>query len=115
MLATVFSIFLLALLMFAGLFLIPGWMTKRATVDVVGRFCSLNALRKQDARTREELGLNPPSFVDRMTKARDYKPYAVQALKSVNVIRTTEEGKMYMAEEKLHPDYRCEKEDRRAA
>lgn len=111
MLATVLSIFLLTVLLFAGLFVIPALMTKRATVEVIKRFHRRKAVRRQDALTQEELGLNPPTFADRMTKPRDYKPYAIHFLKQADIIRTTEDGKMYMDREKLHQQFRCEGED----
>jgi hypothetical protein len=109
---TVLSIFLILFLFFAGLFWIPALMTKNAINQVIRRFCRRNALRRRDALTREELGLNPPTFAERMTKPRDYKPYALKILKDIDVIQVTEEGKMYMDQGKLQPDYRCDREDR---
>jgi hypothetical protein len=49
----------------------------------------------------EQLGVVQRSRLERMTKLRDYRPYAVRLLTNTNVIRTTEEGTMYLSEETL--------------
>jgi hypothetical protein len=36
-----------------------------------------------------------------MFRGRDYKPYALTALMNAGVVKTTEDGKLYLSEEKL--------------
>jgi signal transduction histidine kinase len=46
------------------------------------------------------LGLNPADFMTRMTSLRDYKPNSLQILMNEGVVASTEEGKLYLVEEK---------------
>jgi hypothetical protein len=48
-----------------------------------------------------ELGIGPRDFVGRMTKTRDYRPYAIQMLRQSNVIIQTETGRLYLSEDEL--------------
>jgi nifR3 family TIM-barrel protein len=54
----------------------------------------------EKAKTRAELGLNPADFMTRITSLRDYKPQALQILMGEGVVASTEEGKLYLVEEK---------------
>ena len=100
-------LFLIVMLMVTAASLVSKWMARRATVKVIDRFCQYNALDARGARTQEELGLNPPSLVERLTKMRDYKPDVVQLLKILKVVRTRTDGKMYLVEKNLYPGFRC--------
>ena len=46
------------------------------------------------------MGLNPADFMTRITSLRDYKPQALQILMGEGVVASTEEGKLYLVEEK---------------
>ena len=84
-----------------ALFLIPQFLVKRAIAKVIKIFRQLGAIDIRSARTIDELGLRPESMFNRMMKPRDYKPRALQALISADIIRTTEDGKLYLSEENL--------------
>lgn len=94
--------FLLLITLFLVLLIfVPYTMNKRAVVQVIKRFRKHQALDAGSAKSVTELGLNPPSLRDRLMKVRDYKPAALQGLMRVGIVQTTEEGKVYLAEDKL--------------
>jgi hypothetical protein len=76
-------------------------MTKRAVGQVVAIFQKHNAIGIRQAKTVNELGLTPPSLMDRFTRMRDYKQNALSILMKADVVQTTEEGKLFISEEKL--------------
>jgi hypothetical protein len=61
-------------------------------------------LRINDVRTVEELGLEKPDFVQRVMRGRDFRQYALQTLIKRGVIYMTEDGRLYMVEDKLDQD-----------
>lgn len=40
-------------------------------------------------------------MLERMMRRRDYKPQALDALMQIGVVKVTEDGKLYLSEEKL--------------
>jgi hypothetical protein len=92
---------LIFILMIAALIFIPRFMIKRAIKQTIAIFRHYKVFRVDQAKTRGELGLNPPDFMARITSLRDYKPSAMQILMNEGVIVSTEEGKLYMDERKL--------------
>ena len=83
------------------MFVIPGWRLKRAIRQVVQIFRKTNATSVKNAKTVDALGLRPLGFFERMLKLRDYKPYALTVMMSAGVVLQTEDGKVYLSEEKL--------------
>lgn len=84
-----------------SLFVLPRFMLKRAMSQVIHRFRAHRSLSRESAKTLQELGLTSHSFVERIMKPRDYKPYALQILQREGVLCQTEDGKLYLSEEKL--------------
>ena len=84
-----------------GLFFIPRWLTSRAARQVIRVFRRHNATDSKNARTIDELGLRPPGVMERMMRRRDYKPHALNALMQAEIIKATEDGRLYLSEEKL--------------
>jgi hypothetical protein len=80
-------------LFFLGVFVIPGYLLKRAIVQVVAVFRRSHSLCSERPKTVDELGLAPQSLMDRFFKLRDYKPYALQFLVKSGVVLRTEDGK----------------------
>ena len=76
-------------------------MTKRAVGQVISIFQKCNAIGIQQAKAVNELGLTPPSLMDRFTRMRDYKQNALSILMKANIVQTTEEGKLFISAEKL--------------
>jgi hypothetical protein len=76
-------------------------MTKRAVGQVISIFEKYNAIGVRQAKTVNEMGLTPPSLVDRFTRMRDYKQNALSILMKADIVQTTEEGKLFISPEKL--------------
>ena len=85
----------------AAIFVIPGWRLKRAIRQVIQIFRRHYATDAKNAKTDDELGLKPRPMLQRMTSLRDYKPYALSVMIRAGVVQQTEEGKFYLAEDKL--------------
>jgi hypothetical protein len=89
------------LALFLAFFVIPRWLTRRAAHQVIKIFRRQNAIDSRSARTIDELGLRPPNMMQRMGRRRDYKPHALDALLRAGVVQVTEDGKLYLSEDKL--------------
>jgi hypothetical protein len=68
---------------------------------VIAIFRNNSALDKKTAKTIDELGLRPRGFMDGMLRGRDFKPYALDALVKAEIVKSTEDGRLYLVEEKL--------------
>jgi len=97
----VLIIVLLVVVLLLAAFVIPQFLARRAASQVIRIFRINNAIGIKSAKTLDELGLRPRGMLDNMLKPRDYKPRALQALISANIIQTTEDGKVYLSEESL--------------
>ena len=102
----IFAYALIAVLFVSALF-IPVLLTRRAASKVIKIFCRYDALSVKSAKSAEELGLNPPDFFERMFRPRDYKPYALRMLKQQNIVHTTGDGRLYMTQERLTLNLKC--------
>ncbi len=99
--SNVILIVLIAVLVLAALLIIPQWRLRRAIRQVIRILREHNAIGAKNGRTIDELGLRPRSMMEGMFKGRDYKKYALSALMKAEIIQTTEDGKLYLAEDKL--------------
>jgi hypothetical protein len=106
MIETAIILVILGLMLFLSVVL-SGLLVKRATHQVIDRFCTFEALDIKKARNAQEHGRAPPDLFQRMFRPRDYKPYALQALGRGGFIRMTRDGKLYLVEEKLRDDLKC--------
>jgi len=94
--------FVLLIIIFLVLLVtIPMTLNKRAVIHVIKRFRKFEALDVESARAIDELGLSSPTFRERLMRFRDYKPAALQGLIRVEIVQVTEDGKVYLSEEKL--------------
>ena len=84
-----------------ALFVIPQWRIKRAIPQVIKMFMDNNAVGIKNAKTEEELGFKRRGMLEGIFKPRDFKPHALTALIQAEIIRMTEDGKLYLAEDKL--------------
>lgn len=101
---TGFSSIILVVVVLAGIggsLFISARLTRRAANRVVEIFEKCNAIGIHQAKTINELGLTPPNFIDRFTRMRDYTQNALGVLMKANIISTTEEGKLFIPEDKL--------------
>jgi hypothetical protein len=96
----VFVVLFFIVLLVVGAF-ISRWRIKKAMRQVVRAFRGENATTSRSARTAGELGLNPQGRMAGMFKGRDYKPNALSMLMKADIVLTTEDGKLYLSEDKL--------------
>lgn len=82
-------------------FFVPQWILVRNIPKVIRIFRNFNAINPKTARTIEEMGLKPKPMLERMFRRRDHKPRALQFMLRVALIEVTEDGKLYLDEEKL--------------
>ena len=94
-------IILLVVIAFVALFTIPQLLVRRAIPAVIRIFRKYNAVRISNAKTLNELKLQPKDMIQRMFGRRDYNLYALQNLMQAEVVKSTEDGKLYLSEEKL--------------
>lgn len=99
--------FLAALMVVAGVLWIQSLLIRRAISKVIRIFCQYRALGIGNSKTAEELGLTSPGLFHRLTRPKDYKPIALQLLMQAGIVKMTENGRLYMAEEKLGENMRC--------
>jgi hypothetical protein len=98
---TVLIVLLIIILAILGFWVLPRIRIKRALNQVVAIFERNNALDAMSAKTIDELGLGPPTFLQSMMRIRDCKPYALQMLMQSDVIRQTDGGRLYLLQDKL--------------
>ena len=80
---------------------IPYMMTKRALGRVIKVFQKSNAIDFSTAKTIDELGLRPRTMLQNMFRSRDYKPQALNFLMKAEIVIATDDGKLYLSEDKL--------------
>lgn len=88
-------------LLLALVFLIRLFMMRRAIAQVIEIFRQRHSLCPASARTIDELGLAPPDLLGRMVRRKDYKPYALQVLIKLGIVREVGDGRVCMSEERL--------------
>ncbi len=91
----------LAIAFILVVFFVPQWILIRNIPKVIRIFRNFNAVNPKTARTLEEMGLKPKPMLERMFRRRDHKPRALQFMLRVAIIEVTEDGKLYLDEEKL--------------
>ena len=97
----VLIIILLIIVALVSMLVIPQWLIKRAVPQVIRIFREHNAIDIKNAKTLDELRLRPRGMMQQMFRRRDYKQYALTALMQADIIQMTEDGKLYLSEEKL--------------
>ncbi|MBA7485584.1 hypothetical protein ES707_21132 [subsurface metagenome] len=99
--SNVLLIVLLVVCILLALIGIPYMMTKRALNRVIKVFQRSNTIDFSTAKTIDELGLRPRTMLQNMFRSRDYKPQALNFLMKAEIIVVTDDGKLYLSEEKL--------------
>ena len=85
-----------------AMIIVPQWRLKRTIPGVIRTFREANATSEKNAKTLEELGLKPRGMMEGMFRGRDYRQYAVTALMRAEIVIMTEDGKLYLSEERLY-------------
>ena len=91
----------LIIVFLVAMFVLPQLLIARAIPKVIKIFRKNYAVGVKNAKTVEELKLQPKGLVDRMMRPRDYKPRALQFLMHINVVQMTDDGRVYLSEENL--------------
>jgi hypothetical protein len=107
----VFLVLIVMVIALGGSLYVRTFLTRRAIFKVIEIFYQHRALGMKGAKTRHELGLERPDFLQRMMKPRDYKQYALQILIKRDMILEDEQGKLYMVEERLDQNLRSKRKD----
>jgi hypothetical protein len=105
----VILILILVIIVFGGGLYIGNFLTRRAIFKVIEIFYQHKALGINSAKTLHQLGLGRPDFLQRVRGLRDYKQNALQILIKRGIIFENEDGRLYMAEEKLDEHLRSKK------
>ena len=95
----VIALIIIAIL--AGMLGIPYLMMRRAVGSVIKVFQRNNAIDAKTAKTIDELGLSPRTMLQNMFRTRDYKPQALNFLMKGEIVQVTEDGRLYLSEERL--------------
>jgi hypothetical protein len=107
----VFLVLIVMVIALGGSLYIRTLLTRRAIFKVIEIFYQHYALGIKGAKTRHELGLERPDFLQRMMKPRDYKQYALQILIKRDIILEDGEGRLNMVEERLDQNMRSKRKD----
>jgi hypothetical protein len=94
-------IVLLVILFLAGIIFIPQLMMRRAIKQVIAIFRKHGATAANSAKHIDEMGIKPQGMFSMNFGLRDYKYHAVQALIKGEVVTVTEDGKVYLQENKV--------------
>ena len=94
----IFILFIVLLLVVA--FFGSNLLTKRAIRAVLKTFRAFNALTPENAQWADDIGLKNKGMFQ-MRGLRDYKPAALQFLMKHEIVKATEEGKLFLSEETL--------------
>ena len=90
-----------------GVYVVPQWRFKRSVRQVVAVFRKNSATDSSNAKTLEELGFYfQRSFMQQLLRGRDYRSHALSALLKAKIVEETQEGKLFLIEEKVPPAYR---------
>ena len=96
-----FLVILLLALVVVGMFVLPKWRMNRVISQVIQIFREHSAFSIKSARTGDELGFRRQGMMEGILTRRDYKRYALMALIKAEIIQTTEDGRLYLSEERL--------------
>lgn len=80
------------------IFFVSTFMFRRAITFIIKFLRNRNALRPEEGINRDEFGIKPQHILFRK---RDYRPQALQFLNNVGIVKDTDDGKIYLSEEKL--------------
>ena len=97
------TLLLIIFIIFAaiGMFVIPRFLFRRAIKPVIKRFLDKKAVSTENACTLDELGLKPRGYMENMILLRDYKQFVLDVMLKHNIVVVTEEGKVYLSQERL--------------
>ena len=103
------SIIIMGILFIFVLFVLPQIRLRLDIPSLIRTFREAKAVGVKNAKTIEELKLEPPTGIRSFIRGSDHMQNAVQVLMKANIIQTTEDGKMYISEQDLASSKWCGK------
>lgn len=97
---TIVLVLLLIFMLFI-LFVLPRFSLRRAIPAIIQLFRQHNATSPKDAKTMDELGLKQRGLAQTILRGQDDRMTALQILRNANIIRATDDGRLYLSEEDL--------------
>ncbi len=91
---------LIIVLLLAAAYIGTSYMMRRATGAVIRIFRENEALSTEKAMTVQDLKLAPRGLFQ-VNLFRDYKPTALQFMMKNDIVRATDDGRVYLSEETL--------------
>lgn len=82
-------------------FVVKPWLVRRALPKVIRIFKEHNATSVKNAVRFEELGIRASDMFD-LRFLKDFKKDALDFLLKVDIVQMTEDGRFYLAEDKLN-------------
>ena len=97
--ALIIIILVFVLFIFSA-FLLSRFLLKRAIRQIIRKLRQYNALDASKAMFADDIGIKKPSIIA-FRGLRDYKPMAMDIMIRANIIRVTDDGRIYLSEETL--------------
>jgi len=100
---SIFYIIICVIIFAAVAVIAPAIIAKRTLGKVIGIFRRHGATDAVHAKSQQELGLGKKGLMKEIMypSFRDHKPKILESLISRNVVRITDDGKLYLEEAKL--------------
>lgn len=95
------ALIVLVAIFILGSWVIPYYLIKRATLDVVAIFQQYGAISEKTAKWPHEMGLGIPTTKRVLFRTRDYKPQATEVLIRAAVLAVCDDGKIFLVLENL--------------
>jgi hypothetical protein len=80
---------------------LPQILLRRAVPSLIRIFRERGAVGADNAKTPAELGIQQTTFTQTLFRGRDDKASALEALKEARVVQSTQDGKLYLSEDRL--------------
>ncbi len=99
--STILILVILGVVLLVAIFVIPAFRVRRAVRRLIQLFREYSAIDAKHAKTPDELGIRQRSMMGRLTRGRDYRQDALNAMIQTGIVEVTEDGKLYLSEGKL--------------
>ena len=96
------TIIILILVALVAIVYLPNLLVKRTAKKIIRLMQMNNALDPKSARSPYEMNvLEQRPLINRIIGTRDYKPQALDVLIKMNIVKTTDDERIYLSEEEL--------------
>ena len=93
-------VLLVAVMLLVSGFALSMFLFKRTMFVIINTLQEYGAVREENAKSLDEMGLKPKTMVESLTNPglRDYKRQAFQVLMVHNIVKVTSDGRYYLSE-----------------